>query len=246
MTLPLFPSSVEITPRAVLLPGSGSDADFVERAFGTALSARGIELIAVAPEPRSVVAGYLEALDDAAREPGALLVGGVSLGAAIATRWALRQHNRLSGMLIGLPAWLGLPADAPASLSATYSAAQLRLRGLPAVLHDIHSSAPPWLAAELSRAWERQWPALPQAFEEAARAPGPTEAELTMLPVPTGVVGAVDDPVHPIEVAQLWARACPSAHLATIALAELGADPAVLGDRCLRSWTAACTQSAIR
>ena len=245
MTVPFPPPPLEVRPRAVLLPGTGSDADFMARAFGAALAARGIELIAVAPDPRAVVAGYLAALDEAAGMPGVLLVGGVSLGAAVVARWAVRQPRRLSGMLIGLPAWLGSPAGAPASLSAGHSAAALRLHGLPAVLRDVHSSSPAWLAEELSRAWRRQWPDLPRAFDEAAEQPGPTEAELTQLAVPTGVVGAVDDAVHPISVARAWVRASPSAHLATIRLAELGAHPAVLGERCLRSWAAACAQAAV-
>ena len=245
MTVLLPPRPLEVRPRAVLLPGSGSDADFVERAFGAALSARGIELIAVVPDPRAVVAGYLAALDDAAAAPGVLLVGGVSLGAAVAARWAMRQHDRLSGMLIGLPAWLGFSAGAPASLSAAHTATALRRQGLPAVLRDVHSSSPAWLAEELSRAWRRQWPDLPRALDEAAEQPGPTEAELTQLAVPTGVVGAVDDAVHPINIARTWVRASPSAHLATIRLAELGADPAVLGERCLHSWATACAQAVV-
>ncbi len=233
-------SSAPAPARAVLLPGTGSDADFVGRAFGPALSAAGIELVAVEPDPRRVVAGYLTALEEASRVPGTLLVGGISLGAAVATRWALRHQQRLSGLLVALPAWLGEPADAPASLSARHSAHRLRGSGLVAVLEEVRRSSPGWLADELSRAWQRQWPELPQALDDAARQRGPTERELGRLRLPTGVVAAVDDAVHPLGVAERWVQVCSAARLATVQLHEYGAQPAVLGSQCLRGWRAAC------
>lgn len=226
-------------PRAVLLPGTGSDADFLTRAFGSALSAAGIELCAVDPDPGAVIASYHRALDAAASAPGPLLVGGVSLGGAVAARWAYRNQNRLSGLLVALPAWLGNAEGAPASLSALYSARRLREVGLAAVLAEVRRSSPAWLAAELSRAWACQWPELPRSLEEAAGQPGPTEQELTRLRVPTGLVAAVDDAVHPLPVAQRWARCCPAAQLSTVRLAELGTDPGVLGIGVVAAWEAA-------
>jgi pimeloyl-ACP methyl ester carboxylesterase len=76
---------------AVLLPGAGSSADFLRRAFGPALRSAGYELVAVSPAPGpDVVTGLYAALDAAAAEhgPALRLVGGVSLGAHVATRWA--------------------------------------------------------------------------------------------------------------------------------------------------------------
>src|SRR5207248_2374263 len=56
--------------RAVVLPGSGSDARFVRSAFGPALRARGITLNAVQPRPGGdVVAGYRAALEAAGARP---------------------------------------------------------------------------------------------------------------------------------------------------------------------------------
>ena len=107
---------------------------------------------------------------------------------------------------------------------------------LAAVLEEVRRSSPAWLSAELSRAWQRQWPDLPQSLDDAAAQPGPTEQELANLRVPTGVVGAVDDAVHPLTVAQQWAGASPAAALATVHLDELGANPGVLGAACVRSW----------
>ena len=231
--------------RAVLLPGSGSDGDFLRRAFGAVLCAHDIELIAVVPQPRAVIPAYYAALDDAAETSGPLLVGGVSLGAIVAAHWALRHQARLSGLLIALPPWLGAPGDAPAALSASHSAEQLRRHGLAAVLRDIDRTSPAWLAAELSRAWQGQWPELPRALDDAARQHGPTATELSRLHVPTGVAGAVHDPVHPVTVARAWAGASPNAQLVTVDLAALGADPAVLGAACVAGWRSCTARHAI-
>ncbi|NBP86725.1 MAG: alpha/beta hydrolase, partial [Mycobacteriaceae bacterium] len=43
----------------VLLPGTGSDDDYLRRAFGAPLRRAGATLIAVAPRPQHLVAGYL-------------------------------------------------------------------------------------------------------------------------------------------------------------------------------------------
>ena len=72
----------------VLLPGTGSDDDYVYRAFAGLLHDAGAVVLAQRPEPSRLVAGYLEALDEAARQ-GPIAVGGVSIGAAVAVAWAL-------------------------------------------------------------------------------------------------------------------------------------------------------------
>src|SRR6201996_2303160 len=79
--------------RAVVLPGTGSDDDYITRAFGRPLRDAGATLLAPPPQPTRLVGGYLSALDDAARE-GPILVGGVSIGAAVAVAWALRHPER--------------------------------------------------------------------------------------------------------------------------------------------------------
>ncbi|MBL3747337.1 alpha/beta hydrolase, partial [Mycobacteroides abscessus subsp. massiliense] len=47
------------------MPGTGSDDDFINRAFGPALTQAGATLIAVRPEPDDLVNGYRRALDQA-------------------------------------------------------------------------------------------------------------------------------------------------------------------------------------
>ncbi|ORW34241.1 hypothetical protein AWB91_01390 [Mycobacterium paraense] len=216
----------------VLLPGTGSDDDYVYRAFSGPLRAVGATLVAPPPRPDRLIDGYLSALDDAARD-GPIGVGGVSIGAAVAAAWALAHPDRAVAVLAALPAWAGAPGTAPAALAARYSASQLRADGLAAATTQMRASSPPWLADELARSWRAQWPQLPDAMEEAAEYVAPSCADLTGLGTPLAVAAAVDDPIHPLQVAVDWVTAAPRAALRTVTLDQLGADPAALGAACL-------------
>jgi pimeloyl-ACP methyl ester carboxylesterase len=215
----------------VLLPGTGSDDDYVYRAFSSALHDVGAVVVACAPQPSHLIAGYLDELDNAARL-GPIAVGGVSIGAAVATSWALAHRASAVAVLAALPAWTGQPELAAAALTARYSAHELRRNGLASAIAQMRTSSPPWLAEELTRSWVGQWPALPDAMEAAAAYVSPTCEELATLAVPMGVAAATDDPVHPVEVALEWVAAAPRAALRTFTLDELGADPAILGAAC--------------
>lgn len=215
----------------VLLPGTGSDDDFVHRAFSPALHDLGATVVTPTPQPRRLIAGYREALDDAARA-GPIAVGGVSIGAAVTVAWALAHPGRTVAVLAALPAWTGSPQWAPAAAAARYSANLLRRDGLAVATAEMRASSPRWLADELTRSWRSQWPSLPEAMEEAAGYVAPTGADLARLGVPMGVAAAIDDPVHPVEVAAEWVAAAPLAALRTLTLDEMGADPATLGDAC--------------
>jgi pimeloyl-ACP methyl ester carboxylesterase len=216
----------------VLLPGTGSDDDYVYRAFSPPLQNVGALLVAPAPEPHRLIAGYLSALDSAAHD-GPICVGGVSIGAAVAVAWALAHPDHTVAVLAALPAWAGAPGSAPAALAARYSASQLRAEGLAATTAQMQASSPPWLAAELTRSWRAQWPQLPDAMEEAAAYIAPSWAELSRLAAPLGVASAVDDPIHPLQAGVDWVAAAPRAALRTVTLDEIGADTAALGAACL-------------
>jgi pimeloyl-ACP methyl ester carboxylesterase len=216
----------------VLLPGTGSDDDYVYRAFSAALHDVGAVVVTPPPEPGRLIDGYREALDNAARaEP--IAVGGVSIGAAVAASWALAHPGHVVAVLAALPAWTGAPDTAPAAQAARHSAHLLRRDGLAAATAAMQASSPPWLAAELTRSWVGQWPSLPDAMDEASRYVAPTSPELEGLTVPMGVAAATDDPVHPVEVGIEWVSAAPRAALRTVTLDEMGADPAVLGAACV-------------
>jgi pimeloyl-ACP methyl ester carboxylesterase len=85
----------------------------------------------------------------------------------------------------------------------------------------------------LTRSWLAQWPDLPDAMAEAAAYVAPTVEELATLTVPMGLAAAVDDPVHPADVAVEWAAAARHAALRTVTLDEMGADPSRLGAACV-------------
>ncbi|MEE6176287.1 alpha/beta hydrolase [Mycobacterium sp. 050134] len=217
---------------AVLLAGTGSDDDYVNRAFAGPLAEAGASLIAPRPRPGRLIGGYLSALNDAARS-GSIAVGGVSIGAAVAAAWALAHPDRTVAVLAALPAWTGAPGAAPAAQAARHSAAQLRADGLAATTAAMRASSPPWLAEELTRSWRGQWPKLPDAMEEAAGYVAPSRAELAGLTAPLGAAAAVDDPIHPLQVAVDWVGATPRAALRTLTLEQLGANPSALGAACL-------------
>ena len=66
----------------VVLAGTGSDDDYVYRAFSVALHEAGAVVVVPAPRPDRLVDGYRRELDNAARR-GPVAVGGVSIGAAV-------------------------------------------------------------------------------------------------------------------------------------------------------------------
>lgn len=222
----------------VLLPGTGSDDNYVDRAFSGPLRRAGAVLVTPEPQPHRLVEGYLAALDSAADGGRAIGVGGVSIGAAVAAAWALAHPQRTVAVLAALPPWNGDSSSAPAAHAARYTAAQLRRDGLAATTAQMRASSPAWLADELARSWRAQWPALPDAMEEAAGYTAPSTAELARLVPPLGVAAAVDDPIHPLQVAADWVSAAPRAALRTVTLQEMGADTAALGTACLAALVA--------
>src|SRR5512132_3615692 len=91
---------------AVLLPGTGSDDDYVYRAFAAALHEVGAVVVAPPPQPDRLIDGYISGLDNAARL-APIAVGGVSIGAAVAVSWALTHPSKAVAVLAALPPWTG-------------------------------------------------------------------------------------------------------------------------------------------
>ncbi|MCH9730355.1 MAG: alpha/beta hydrolase [Actinomycetia bacterium] len=225
----------------VLLPGTGSDDNFVHRAFSTALQGAGAVVVTPPPQPHRLLEAYHDDLSSAARAaaPLPIAVGGVSIGAAVAASWALSHPDSVVAVLAALPAWTGAPDAAPAALAARYSAELLRRDGLLAATTQMQASTPKWLAEELTRSWLGQWPSLPDAMDDAAGYIAPSIGDLEGLTAPMGVVSATDDPVHPMEVGIEWASAAACASLRTVTLDQIGNNPAVLGAQCLAAlWDA--------
>ncbi|MEU3270811.1 alpha/beta hydrolase [Saccharomonospora sp. NPDC006951] len=233
-------------PTAVLLPGTGSDEVFVRSVFAGPLRALGIPLVAPAPPPgAAVTSGYLRLLDEIAeRARSPIVVGGISLGAHLATEWALRNSGRCAGVLAALPAWNGSPGSAPAATAAKLSADLVSRSGVEAALRTAVAGVQPWLAGELDRAWRGHGQELAESLRAAAGHPAPTLRALGGLPVPFGLAACTDDPVHPVEVARSWAAALPRARLYETTLAAFGSDREILGRAAALGWLRASTETA--
>ena len=216
----------------VLLPGTGSDDDYVYRAFSAALH----EVGALSITPAAAAGPAHRRLSRCARQRGTGRPDrrrrGV-LGAAVAAAWALAHPGHAVAVLAALPAWTGEPETAPAALAARHSADELRRDGLAAAIAQMRASSPPWLADELTRSWVGQWPALPDAMDGGRLLCRADLRPAGGLAVPMGVAAATDDPMHPVEVGIEWVAAAPRAALRTVTLVEMGADPAALGAACL-------------
>ncbi len=194
------------------------------------MAALGVPLVTPAPTGGGDVAeGFLEELDRLARRHGTLLVGGISYGAHLAAEWAVANPGRCEGLLVALPAWYGEPGKAPAAVAATLTADLVAAEGVEAAVRWAEAGSPPWIAAELRRAWGRHGDGLAAGLREAAARPAPSLAALRSLDVPAGVAGCGDDPVHPAGAARAWAEALPRGRYVETSLAAVGADREALG-----------------
>ena len=227
----------------------GSSADFVARAFGPALAAAGYRLVApdlrghggstpLADTHAHGLEAHVDDLTTLADRVSASLVGGVSLGAHVAALVAARRP--VDGLLITLPGWLG-PADSIAAANTTW-ADELERDGVAAVLHRIsrEPGVPEWVAAEIAAAWAGHDPrSLAAALHAVAVSAAPSRRALAAVGAPAGIVGATDDPAHPLPAATAYADALPRAVLRTVRLADVGADRSILGTLALAALTTA-------
>jgi pimeloyl-ACP methyl ester carboxylesterase len=237
-------------PVAVVLPGSGSSAEFVRRAFGPPLAAAGYALLAPEPVPGpDLVTAAVAALDDAVRRYDVRLVGGISLGAHIAARWAATTGvaagaeacGRLAGLLLALPAWTGPPGMAAvASAQAAVEVDRYGTAG--ALLRARAGGGPGWVADELAVAWPGYGGGLAATLRATAAAPGPGPDQLRRIDVPVGLVAFQDDPLHPAGVATEWAALLPRCRVHWLRLADPATDRTVLGTAAVDAWQAARTR----
>ncbi|HVV29898.1 MAG TPA: hypothetical protein VHC41_03390, partial [Mycobacteriales bacterium] len=99
--------------------------------------------------------------------------------------------------------------------------------GVPRALERIVTAHPGWIADTLTQSWPQHDPdGIVAALRAVAHTSGPDEQALGAIDLPTTVVALAGDPLHPAEVAALWARSIPGAKLTTVVatcLADLGA-----------------------
>lgn len=227
------PGSVDT---AVLLPGTGSDEKFVKSVFEVPFAAVCVRTVTPKPVPGPMLAqAYLAALDEAA-EDRPIVVGGVSFGAHLAAEWALANRERCAGLVLAMPGWHGTPGEAPGAVSARVAAELVRERGIDGALAVATEGAPAWLAAELTRTWRGYGDGLADSLATAAERHAPTLADLAALDLPAGVAACVDDPIHPLAVANDWLKALPNATMCATRLDIIGVDPEALGRAAVLAW----------
>jgi pimeloyl-ACP methyl ester carboxylesterase len=205
--------------------GLGGD---VEQPFGLFAPPPGFRLIAFDArghgetrplgDPKKIAmattADDLIALMDHLGLPGAI-VGGISMGAAVALNAALRHPGRVLGLILSRPAWLDRPL--PENTRVFPHIAQLilkhgareglaRFRQSPDYLDMLRES--PDCARSLVLQFEH-----PRAEECVARleriphdAPAHDRNEWRGIRVPTLVLGNRQDPIHPWEFAEVLTR----------------------------------------
>jgi pimeloyl-ACP methyl ester carboxylesterase len=153
------------------------------------------------------------------------IVGGISLGAAIALRLAVRRPDLVGGLILARPAWL-FDAGPDNMLPYAVVGELLERQDPKAARTEFQNSA---LAAKLKREAPdnlasllgffdypnvKTLPALLQAI--AADGPGVTEAEVQAITLPTLVIGHGEDLAHPLAYAERLATTIPGAKLARI------------------------------
>jgi pimeloyl-ACP methyl ester carboxylesterase len=181
---------------------------------------------ACAPESCSI-AGFADDVAAFADARGAdrFVVGGISMGAAIALRIAARHKQRVSGLILARPAWLW--AAAPDNMRM-YADVARHLRN-----PDRARALAEFEASEMALRLEREAPdnlvALRKflAVEDraalasllsatAADGPGVSETEARAITVPTLVIGTAADVAHPLAYARTLAATIPGARLVEI------------------------------
>lgn len=162
------------------------------------------------------VAGLIETL------PGPVVLGGISMGAAIACHLAVRRPELVRGLVLVRPAWvmdaapqnMAPNAEVGALISRLPAEEALRVFVGSATARRLKSDAPDNLAS-LTGFFERT----PQADTArllttiSADGPGVTQAELEALRLPTLVCATTEDAIHPAAHAQSLARLIPQARL---------------------------------
>jgi pimeloyl-ACP methyl ester carboxylesterase len=148
------------------------------------------------------------------------VMGGISMGAAIALRMAVTRPGLVKALVLARPAWMFAPA--PDNMAAFQMIADLlRKHALP-IARDIFDQSE--VAKRLARDAPSNLASMRGAFaghDPATRAalvgsiardgPGVTESEARRIAVPTLVIGTTEDTIHPLAFAEELAATIPDA-----------------------------------
>jgi pimeloyl-ACP methyl ester carboxylesterase len=169
----------------------------------------------------------------AAEIGGPVVVGGISMGAAIALRLAVRRPDLVRALVLVRPAWGTEPA--PANMAPNAEVGRL-LKAM-----DPASARTAFAASDTARRLRAESPdnmkSLMGFFDRAPQAvtaelltrisadgPGVFVAEVSRLAVPTLVMGCAEDAIHPLALARDLAALIPGARF--VDLPPKGSDKA--------------------
>jgi len=161
------------------------------------------------------------------------VMGGISMGAAIALRMAVVRPALVKALVLARPAWMFAPA--PDNMAAFGLVSELlRNYALPMAREIFEQSE---VARRLARDAPSNLASLRSAFaghDPATRAalvgsiardgPGVTASEARAIAVPTLVIGTTEDTIHPLSFAEELAATIPGA--AFVRIASKSVDPA--------------------
>lgn len=156
-----------------------------------------------------------------ARQVDRFVMGGISMGAAISLRIAIRHPERVKALVLARPAWRNGPAPenmaviakaAPfirtgdrAGYEASETARMLKVQGpdnLASLLGNFDKAEPAMISSLLAAI--------------AADGPGVSEAEVRAIKVPTLIIGNAQDYIHPMSHAQWLAQRIAGSRLIEI------------------------------
>lgn len=153
------------------------------------------------------------------------IVGGISMGAAVALNFALRYPERVTGLVLSRPAWLDAPN--PWNVRMFSLVARLVREHGPARGREVFLNTPEF--AETARSYPDTAHSLARQFEHPrirenlanleripADRPNADRREWARIQVPTLILSNRQDPVHPFEYGETLAGLIPSAEFREI------------------------------
>ena len=150
------------------------------------------------------------------------VVGGISMGAAMALRLAVTRPDLVGGLVLARPAWM--TDEAPANMAPNGVVGQMIAEGrtraefyATALAHQLAEEAPDNLAS-LRGFFDRKPLDVTAALltRIAGDGPGVMPADLAALRLPCLVIGCGRDFVHPLALAQSLASLIPGASFVEI------------------------------
>lgn len=174
------------------------------------------------------------------------VVGGISMGAALALNFALRWPERVVGLVLSRPAWLEGPCPwnvrmftLISGLIRKHGAIQGRIEFLQTA--EYRECLEQWPDVASSLSLQFQHPDAERTAQKLERiitdSPHSDRRAWTAVKVPTLVLGNRLDPIHPFDYAEEIARAIPGAELREIASKSLSLEQHQAGvQRCLEEF----------